>query len=212
MKQDTAQLGFDGLLTAAAEDNRKRKIERETAHLPATMIDAIPFYRLLIRQHHAAILTADPDKVIELRREAKLLALRLNDGEPGILAHEDAPGCVLTRETAALSGTVPLWGQEGTFEITVCDMRVRIELDGLFGIASSVAFWPGFAAHAVEPDRPFLSDTGYRSFLGIYAEPVPGLTPDAFTANVITAHIEQNLNGKPFTIEPSYRARRDGAE
>ena len=27
MKQDRAQLGFDGLLAAAAEDNRKREIE-----------------------------------------------------------------------------------------------------------------------------------------------------------------------------------------
>src|SRR5690606_16264225 len=111
-----------------------------------------------------------------------LLALRLNDGEPGILAHEGAPGRVLTRETAAPSGTVPLWGQEGDFIITVGRMRVRIALDGLFGIASSFAFWPGFAAHAVDYDRPFISQTDYRSFLGIHAAPVPDLTPDDFTA------------------------------
>jgi len=211
MRQDTGQLGFDGLLAAAAEDNRKRKTERETAHLPGTMEEAIPFYRLLIRQHHAAVLAADADKVTQLRREAKNLALRLNDGEPGILAHEDAPGYVLARESAAPSGTVPLWGQDGDFIITVGKMRVRIELDGLFGIASSVAFWPGFAAHAVDLDRPFISETGYRSFLGIYAEPVPDLTPDAFTAKVIAAHIERELKGRLVPIAPQYRERREGA-
>src|SRR3546814_6529444 len=63
------------------------------------MEEAIPFYRLLIRQHHAAVLAADAGKVTQLRREAKALALRLNDGEPGILAHPDAPGYVLSRET-----------------------------------------------------------------------------------------------------------------
>src|SRR5690606_33603075 len=124
MRQDTGQLGFDALLSAAAEDNRKRKTERETAHLPGTMAEAIPYYRLLIRQPHAAVLAADADKVTQLRREADLLALRLNDGEPGILAHEGAPGRVLTRETAAPSGAVPLWGQEGGFIITVGRMRV----------------------------------------------------------------------------------------
>src|SRR3546814_4556972 len=87
------------------------------------MEEAIPFYRLLIRQHHAAVLAADAGKVTQLRREAKALALRLNDGEPGILAHPDAPGYVLSRETAAAPGTVPLWGQEGSFIIEVNGMR-----------------------------------------------------------------------------------------
>lgn len=211
MREDTAQLGFDSLLTAAAEDNRKREIERETAHLPGTMNEALPFYRLLIRQHHAAVLAADAAKVTQLRREAKRLALRLNDGEPGILAHENAPGRVLARETAATPGTVPLWGQDGDFVITVGKMRVRIALDGLFGIASSVAFWPGFAAHAVDHDRPFISETGYRSFLGIHAAPVPDLTPDEFAAKVIAAHIDRELKGRLRTIAPQHKERREGA-
>lgn len=211
MRQDTAQLGFDALLTTAAEDNRKRKTERETAHLPGTMAEAIPYYRLLIRQHHAAVLAADTEKVTQLRRESKQLALRLNNGDPGILARPDAPGYVLARESAAPSGTVPLWGQDGEFVITVGEMRVRIALDGLFGIAGSVQFWPGFAAHAVDEDRPFISETGYRSFLGIHAAPVPDLTPDEFAAKVIAAHIERALKGRLRTIEPRYRTRRDGA-
>lgn len=199
------QLGFDGLLAAAAAENHKREIERETAHLPGTMEEAIPFYRLLIRQHHAAMLAADIETVMRLRNEASLLAVRLNDGKPGILAGEDAPGNVLARETAAAPGAVPLWGQQGDFVIDIDGMRVRIEMDGMSGIGSGYCYWPGLAAHAVDRDRPFISETGYRSFVGIHADAAPGLTPDAFAQTLIAAHIRRDLKGKLVAIEPRYR-------
>jgi hypothetical protein len=193
------------LLAAASDENRKRKVERETAHLPGTMAEAIPFYRLLIRQHHAAMFAADIDAAIGLRKEASLLALRLNAGEPGILASDDAPGCVLARLTAAAPGAVPLWGQEGEFTIEVNGMRVRIEMDGMFGIGRGFGYWPGFSAHAVDYLYPFISETGFPSFLGIHADPAPGLTPDTFAAKVIAAHIRGELKGKLRTIAPRYR-------
>ncbi|MDX0174517.1 hypothetical protein [Sinorhizobium meliloti] len=205
------QLGFDALLSAASDENRRRKVERETAHLPGTMAEAIPFYRLLIRQHHAAMFAADVDTAMALRKEASALALRLNAGEPGILAGEDAPGCVLARQTAAAPGAVPLWGQEGEFVTCVNGLRVRIEMDGMFGIGCGFGYWPGFAAHAVDHLRPFISETGYRSFLGIHADPAPGLTPDAFAAKVIAGHIRGELKGKLRAIEPRYR-KEAGAE
>jgi len=199
------QLGFDALLAEADDDNRTRKFERETAHLPRTYDEAIPFYRDLIEQNHAAMLAADVMETMRLHDEAHKLALRLNNGEPGILAHENAPGYVLERETAAASSTVPLWGQTGEFIITVDAMRVRIELEGMFGIGSGFSFWPGFATHAVDYSRPFLSPTGYRSFLGIHANPQPSLTPDALTREVIAAYVERELKGKLMTIAARYR-------
>lgn len=130
------QLGFDALLADAENENRARKFERETGHLPGTMEEALPFYRLLLRQHHAAMLAANVDEAMRLREDADKLALRLNGGEPGILAGPDAPGHVLERESAAALGAVPLWGQTGEFVIIVGSMNVRIELDGMFGITS----------------------------------------------------------------------------
>jgi hypothetical protein len=205
------QLGFDALLRSAEEDNRARELGRQTSRLPGAMDEAIPFYRLLIRQHHAAMLAANVDDAMRVRKEADLLALRLNGGEPGILAHENSPGNVLTRETAALAGTVPLWGQAGEFVITMQDMRVRIELEGMFGIGSSFGYWPGFSAHAVDWDRPFISETGYRSFLGIHAEPVPGLLPDEFAAKVIAGYVARDLKGKLRSVNPQYRPQAAGA-
>lgn len=203
----SSQLGFDALLAESDSDNRARKFEREIAHLPDTFDEALPFYRGLIEQNHAAMLAADVDETTYLHDEAHKLALRLNAGEPGIIAHDDAPGCILERETAATPGAVPLWGQTGEFIITVGAMRVRIELDGMFGLAARFNFWPGFSAHAVDGNRPFLSETGYRSFLGIRADPQPDLTPDAFAHEVITAYVEHELKGKLLAIAARYRDR-----
>jgi hypothetical protein len=212
MRQDhQGQLGFEGLLAAAENENRKRKMEKETGHLPATMEEGIPFFRLLLRQHHAAMLAADVDTAMNLRKEAERLAVRLNGGEPGILAGPDAPGCALDRATAAAPGALPLWGQSGEFIITVDGMEVRIALDGVFGIGSGFCFWPGFAAHAVDYDRPFLSETGYRSFLGIHADSAPGLMPDAFAAKVIAANVARECKGKLLAIAPRYRKGGEGA-
>ena len=202
-----AQLGFDAFLADAEAENRARKFERETGHLPGTMDRALPFYRVLLRQHHAAMLAADVDETMRLREEAHRFALRLNGGEPGILAGPDAPGCVLEDETAASPGAVPLWGQTGEFVITVDRMRVRIEQDGIFGIAACHCLWPGFSAHAVEFERPFLSPTGYRSLLGIYAEPVPHMSPDEFVREVIATYVTRDLKGRPVEIETRYRGK-----
>lgn len=205
--QAPAQLGFDALLVNADAENRALKIERETAHLPDTMEEGLRFYRILLRQHHAAMLSANVGETMRLREEARNLALRLNGGEPGILAGPDSPGHVLERETAAAPDLLPLWGQLGSYAIDVGDLKVHIELDGIFGISSCAFYWPAFSARAVEFDKPFLSTTGYRSFLGVQGDPVSGLSPDEFTRRVIESYIANELKGLLVPIEPEYRQR-----
>jgi hypothetical protein len=164
MRPLQTQLGFDALLAAFDETNVEQAFARETAHLPSTIDEAMPFMRGLIERHHAAMLVDDFDEVMDLREEARLLASRLNGGKPGILAGNDAPGCVLERETAAPVGAQPLWGQHGEFCVTIGAMEVRVEIDGMFGIGSTSCLGPAFYAHAVDYARPFLSETGYRLF------------------------------------------------
>lgn len=199
------QLGFDALLADADEINRRAVFEREFGHLPATFEEAVPYLRDLIDRHHAAMLAADVEEVMRLREEASRLALRLNNGDPGILAGPDAPGCRLAGLTAAAEGTIPLWGQAGSFTHSVDGIRVHIETDGLYDIGMSVMFYPGFSAHAVNPDRPFISETGYRSFYGLHAEPVTDMTFDAFVTEVIRSHIRHQLKGKLVAIVDRYR-------
>jgi hypothetical protein len=199
-----SQLGFDDLLTSADEQNRTRQGERETGHLPSTITEALPFYRGLIEGHHAAMLAADETEAMRLKEEAHMLAKRLNGGQPGILAGEDAPGCVLEREAAAPVGVIPLWGQRGDFCVTLASMRARIEMDGLFGLCSFTV-WPGMQVHAVDYDRPFLSGTGFRRFLGITAELVPNLTPDAFATGVIASYVASHLKNRLVPIGGEHR-------
>lgn len=205
----TAQLAFFELLAEAEQTNDQRKQELATAHLPESMERALPYLRALIDRHHAAMLAADIPMVTSLREEAHLLAAKLNNFEPGILAGDDSPGCVLDQQTRAASGEIPLWGQSGDFEIAACGMRVHIDLDGVFGIGTPFMPWHGFSAHAIEWDKPFFSETGYRSFLGLSGEPHPGMTPDSFVREVITAHVRRELKGKLLRIKPEYRARAD---
>ena len=195
------QLGFADLLTEAATTNEQRQMDRATAHIPGTMEEALPLYRNMIVQHHAAMQAADIEQAMSIREEAHLLAAKLNGGTCGIIAGPDAPGCILERESAAAPGSVPLWGQAGEFVVTVGAMRVRIDLHGMFGIGSTFCLFPGFFAHAVDRDRPFLSETGFRSFLGVSGQLVPGMTTEDFARETIAAHVRQGLKGRLLPIE-----------
>jgi hypothetical protein len=189
--------GFDDMLR-----------EQETAHIPATMDEAIPFYRKLIDRHHEAMLSGDIEKTTAIREEAQELAVKLNGGTLlGICGGPDAPARILERETAAPPGTIPMWGQEGSFTVDVNGMKARIEQDGMFGAGSGSMFWPGFAAHAVDYDKPFLSETGYRSFHGAQGSVAPGITPDKYAEEMIRSYMQRECKGKPRKIEGGYVER-----
>jgi hypothetical protein len=179
--------------------------EQETAHLPGTMEEAIPYYRKLIEKHHHAMMTVDFAAAMKVREEADELAIKLNGGALlGIKGGPDAPCYVLERATAAPTGTVPMWGQTGDYVIDVDGMRVRIEQEGMYGIGAFMSPTPGFSAHAVDYDKPFLSETGYQSFAGFRSEPEPGMTPDVLAAETIRAKIQRDSKGKLRKIERSY--------
>jgi hypothetical protein len=123
----------------------------------------------------------------------------------GIIAREDSPGCILERESEAAPGSLPLWGQSGEFTVTVDAMRARIEMKGMFWIGGTFCLFPGFYAHAVDMDRPFLSETGFRSFLGVSGDLVPGLAPEDFVRAAIATYVDRELKGRLKTIERRHR-------
>jgi len=196
------QLGFDALLNEADQDNAARRFQKETAHLPSDLRAAIAFHRKEIERHHAAMLALDFDTAVAIRKQAHLLAQKLNHGDPGIVADENAPGCVLERETAAPQGTFPLWSQAGQFDIEVAGTNARIEISGMFGIGAVHMPFAGFSARAVHMDRPFISATGYRSFLGVSVPPEQGMTPQGFVRRVLERYVERDLRGGLLTVQP----------
>ena len=196
---------FDDLLAETDHINQQRQFDKETGHLPGTYGEALPYYRTLLQNHHAAMLNADVETAMALRQDAYLLARKLNKGDVGILAHDDAPGYVLARETKAKDGEAPLWGQQARFEIKASGILIRIETDGIFGVGASHQLWPGFSAHCTDTSAAFITETGYRSFLGLQAEPCAGLTPDTFAQQVIATYIREELKGQLVAISPHYR-------
>ncbi|NLS03599.1 hypothetical protein HGP14_09535 [Rhizobium sp. P32RR-XVIII] len=58
---------------------------------------------------------------------------------------------------AANDGEIPMFGQKGRFEIEVAGCRVDFSYSGLFGLC-------GGDARVIDHEKPFFSETGYRSF------------------------------------------------
>ena len=98
-----------------------------------------------------------------------------------------------------------MWGQTGEFTVTVGTMQVRIEIEGIFGIGAAPV--PSFSANCVEPDRPFLSETGYRTFIGYQPETPPGMTPDQCAVEIIKVYMAREMKRGPIAIKPEYRER-----
>lgn len=190
----TPQLSFDAMLDEAATDNRRRGLLQASAHLPGSFNEAIPYFEALLMRHHQAMLDVDVDRTMALRREARLLAEKLNGGHFGICA-PDGAGVRLSAATRATDPT-PLWGQEGELVIEAVGVPMRIIFETVFGIGSSTGFWLGFAAHAVDHRRPFISETGFRSFLGASAEICAGVTPAVFAQRIIGSFADRELRGR----------------
>jgi hypothetical protein len=54
--------------------------------------------------------------------------------------------------------------------------------------------------------EPYFSETGYRSFLGLHAAYVPGLTPQTFAEAALKSYIAIALKGRLVPVVPRYRA------
>jgi hypothetical protein len=205
MKTDERQFGLEALLDDAREINLRRKLDAEHAHLPATMAEGIPYFRAMIDRHHAATLAADLDQIIALRKEARRLALKLNGFNAGTHANDDSPGYVLERACAAVPGEVPLWGQTGSFVIEAAGCRVLIEQRGMLGLLCGHSHELGFDAHAVDLDRPFVSPTGYRSWISGTHSLIADATPDVIAKLCIESYVAKEMKGRLVAIEPKWQ-------
>jgi hypothetical protein len=87
------------------------------------------------------------------------------------------------------------------------DPHVRIDMDSIFGVCGLHTSWMGFGAQAVDLDKPFTSETSFRSFLGAGGALRPGFTPDRFAAAIIEAYVAKDCRGKLVRVPPKWRRR-----
>lgn len=163
---------------AKAEKKQPWQIEREKHEalvqwhrdeLPGNGVDEIgdliDAYGLTIETYHAAALKNDEAGMRDAVARAEACIANAWGSPPGDKygGPRDRFDCWntawtwLAKQTAAEDGKVPMYGQRGRFLMTIAGCRVDFQYDGLFGIC-------GGSANVVDLDRPFISETGYRSF------------------------------------------------
>lgn len=119
---------------------------------------------------HAAILAGDEGAAREASQRFEACVWKLNGGGFfGCRAGDDASGNRLAAHCAAPAGERPAWGQAGAFLVVVEGVRAVAEVTpyGLDFLRYSASF------HLVDPGRPFISETGYRSH---FFDAVAGIT------------------------------------
>lgn len=119
----------------------------------------------LLEYHHNA-LAGDETVMDDAAHRVEAVAWKLYGATAPKQYHlpDSAFGCMsdarhwLMDQLAAPAGQVPMFGQQGRFVLPdVAGCRVDYRYEGLFGIC-------GGNAHIIDLDRPFFSETGYRSF------------------------------------------------
>lgn len=157
--------------------------------------------RAQVARYHDAVLAGDLDALDLSQSAYEALVYVLNGNTMlGSAADEDRATHVLARAVAAAPGQVPCWGQSGDFLVEVDGMRVRVE------VAKGLHNHHGITLHAVDLDRPFLSETGYRSHFVTVTSHL-GETVEQAVRRAIAQVLESE--GKPKAIEADAFVRRN---
>jgi hypothetical protein len=80
-------------------------------------------------------------------------------------------------------------------------------MDGVFGIRAGCMPRPNFSAHPAIWGKPFISETGYHSFIGLNAALTSNPTAETFVFAVPGAHISRNLSDRIVAIETRFHKK-----
>lgn len=144
-----------------ATADRDTKAAELAATLPADRAGLLAAALGAISTMHAAVLEANAKAADAAADRYEAVVWKLNGGTffgARDVANPNAAGHLVERHCSAAPGTVPMWGQRGEFLITVSGVRAVVELRDGFG-----RYRVGFAFHVVDADKPFISETGYKS-------------------------------------------------
>ena len=101
----------------------------------------------------------------------------------------------------AKAGNVPIWGQSGEFIVeSAAGRRARVEIKAgcMIGFLSA-------SFNAVDLGAPFISETGYRSYMFNLSEVRPGETVHAHMTRIFQAFFDARK--KPIFVDPESRDR-----
>lgn len=121
----------------------------------------------------------------------------------------DLPHNTFKRHTQAAPGTIPVWGQAGEFLMEVEGIRIHVECD-------AAEVWDGtqvhlhFQYHCVDLDRPFFSETGFRShFVRWAVSDLAGTTAlDVARTEYLRLRTPTSSKERPLALKPLNAADR----
>jgi hypothetical protein len=151
---------------AIAGVDRDTRAAELAATLPSDQAGLLAVALCAVSAMHAAVLEADDKAADTAADQYDAVVWKLNGGTfrgARDVANSNAAGHLVERHCCAAPGTVPMWGQRGEFLITVSGVRAVVELGDGFG-----RYRIGFAFHVVDADKPFISETGYKSHFAAF--------------------------------------------
>lgn len=182
----------------AGQDRSVPAVELLT-DLPADRDGLLAAALAAVMEINAAVMCGD-GAAAELAGDRYEAAIwKLNGGTNfGCMANDEAAGRVIERHCAAVPGEMPLWGQRGQFLVMAGDVRALVEYKpGCGGPLNA-----HFQFHAVDLDRPFISETGYRS----HFDTARGcMTVNEVAHGILAAMLAEKK--RPVMIEAACRAR-----
>jgi hypothetical protein len=169
------------------------------AELPTDRDELLAAAVAAVVEIDAAIMRGDGAAAEAASDRYEAVIWKMNGGtHVGSMADHDAPGQVIERHCAAVPGDVPLWGQRGQFLVADGDMRALVEYEAGYGGPLGAHF----QFHVIDLDRPFISETGYRS----HFDTARGcMTVDEVARGILAAQLAEKK--RPVMVEASYRDR-----
>jgi hypothetical protein len=150
---------------------RRRDRKEYRKSLPDDDSELLNIAWRILNEYHAAVVGTDVDCMLLASNRLRAIQEHAFGMDPDHnLSGPGAPPkgngkhfCVndagrwLLDSHAAPDGEIPLFGQKGRFVIEIAGCPVDFRYSGLFGIC-------GGDAHVIDLDKPYFSNTGYRSF------------------------------------------------
>ena len=178
--------------TTSQRDERDELMAELAASMPTDRVGLLDLARAAVAELHAGVMACDDAAVERATTRYEAVTWKLNGGTFfGCQGGPEAAGCVIDRHCSAAPGDVPCWGQAGQFLVEVEGLRALVDFGGGVGVMGS-----HFEFNAVDLDKPFISETGYRSHFDRLRG---GMTVDAVAAAIFAAILKEK---RPKLIEP----------
>jgi len=186
-------------------DQDESTIAEIAATLPDNEAGMIEQARQAIAAFDRAVMRGDSQAATQAADRYDAVTWRLNNGTFfGCRSSDVSAGSRVERACSKAPGEVPGWGQKGAFVVSVNGMRAIVETHPH---SLRYAQWLNF--HAIDLERRFLSETGFRSHLQPFT---PGVTIQQAARDYIAASQAGNHYGvairEPHTLSQVIKARQ----